>query len=214
MPPSISPHRIIIFESPEEKAAWLDAGASLDAATPEVRGVASRFVEEAKRVFGKGLLHLARKTFWSFLVEQIARWVRDHIAYARDPGGREEFADSATIIRRAYDDCDGKARLFVALIRAIGAPLRARIRPVMPTIRHRREFVHVQAEVGFPGSELDPRANAEGYLLVELILKGVELGQDPETGPRDAAGHHLIANPHSSYAGPGSGKDVQARDRK
>ena len=174
--------RHVIFKGPVEKAKWLDAGASEDATEPELRRwAAHRFLYDARsQLFG-----LDR------IAHAVHRFVRDRIAYVHDWGGKEEFADSRTILARAYDDCDGKARLFVAIIRALGIPeLQARIRPVFKG----RDFVHVQAEVKFPGSEHDPRSFDGGWLLAELIVEGVELGDDPKKG-RDASGHYVMAGP-------------------
>lgn len=186
----VSEDRIVIFEGPEEKAAWLDSAASLDATTPEVRAVAKKFVDDVARSMPK--TPRTSPAFLSALAHEVHHWVRDHLAYEHDPGGREEFADTATILTRGYDDCDGKCRAFVAIIRAIGAPLEARIRPIFDSTR---DFVHVQAEVRWPGSEREKGASPGGWLLAECILKGVELGEDPEQAPRDASGRRILAGP-------------------
>jgi hypothetical protein len=54
-------------------------------------------------------------------------------------------------------------------------------------------FVHVQAEVRWPGSVRDPRADNDGWILAELILRGVELGQDPMAAPRGPDGKFVCA---------------------
>lgn len=176
--------RKLAFKTLEEKARWLDANASLDAAMVRVRELAGRF-----RAAHHDPEELARS---------IHRWVRDSIRYVSDtakvakwrpnPEG-EEFADSETIIARDFDDCDGKSRLFVALCRAAG--IEARIRPVFT--RHPFDFVHVQAECRWPGSESLPEAEAGGWLLAELILRDCKLGQDPDTVPRGKDGKRLLA---------------------
>ena len=130
----------------------------------------------------------------------IQRWVRDNIRYIYDfritQGTRgEEFADTPSTIRRGYGDCDDKSRVFVALVRAAERirPLgvQARIRPVFK--RHPLEFVHVQAETRWWGSEIHPEAMPGGWLLCELILAGGEIGQDPDTLPRNSSGQRMIA---------------------
>src|SRR4029077_1036880 len=107
----------------------------------------------------------------------------------------EEFADSETILERGYGDCDDKARLFVALVRAAEAlvPLstQARIRPVFRP--HPFEFVHVQAESRWWGSSHNPAALPGGWLLTELILAYCEIGQNPDELPRGPNGQRLIA---------------------
>src|SRR5580765_698551 len=122
--PSSSTGREIIFRTLEEKARWLDAAASFDALRKGIQRVASRFTSEPRAEIRTRNIH---------------RFVRDRIHYERDfqlsrnqPG--EEFADSPTVLRRGYGDCDDKARLFVALMRAaeLVRPLgtEARIRAV------------------------------------------------------------------------------------
>jgi hypothetical protein len=183
------------FETLDEKAAWIDAAASLDAHQRPVQDLARRM-----------------RLSWGPSAEQIARgahrWVRDNVRYVRDtakvpfwrpdPAG-EEFADSTTILRRGFDDCDGKARLFVALVRAVGIvgaagdqPIEARIRPVF-TPAPRRDFVHVQADARWPGSEKIDTSQPGGWLLAELILKDCPLGGDPDKMPRDASGRRVLA---------------------
>jgi hypothetical protein len=128
------------------------------------------------------------------------RFVRDKIHYEKDfqvsRGARgEEFADSETTVRRGYGDCDDKARLFVALMRAaeITKPMgtQARIRAVFR--KHPLDFVHVQAEVRFPGSKRTRTADDDGWILAELILKGCELGQNPDEMPRGPKGERILA---------------------
>lgn len=53
-------------------------------------------------------------------------------------------------------------------------------------------FVHVQAEVRYPGSEHEPNAQPGGWLLAELILRGCALGQDPDTCPTFADGRRVL----------------------
>jgi transglutaminase-like putative cysteine protease len=141
--------RTVVFRGPDEKAAWLDAMATLDARLPETRALARRFAT-ARYADPNDLGMVAR---------QIARFVRDSIRYVRDPAG-EEFSDSDRILLRGYGDCDDKARLFVALCRSVG--IAARTRPCFEG----DDFVHVQAEVFIDGS----------WQVVELIVKDLEVG--------------------------------------
>jgi hypothetical protein len=115
-------------------------------------------------------------------------WVRDRIGYARDRDAagtrREVFADSVTVLRGRVDDCDGKSRLLVALVRALERPdlLRARIRPVFPAPD---DFRHVQVELAWPGVP---------WQVAEVTIAGVGIGEDvrrvhpsgryPLAGPR------------------------------
>jgi hypothetical protein len=178
--------RVIAFKNDTEKARWLDAAASLDSLRSRIEQVAARFTWEDDPETRTRAIH---------------RFVRDSIRYQQDyrvstgqPG--EEFADSETVLFRGYDDCDGKARLFVALMRAAEriAPLHteARIRPVFSKA-HPLEFVHVQGEVLFPNSRRIPTADPEGWVIAELIIKGCELGQNPDDCPRGPRGERILA---------------------
>lgn len=174
----LSTARILSFSTLGEKAAWLDSAASLDTSLIYMRNFAKRFANIADT---------ERRA------REIQRWVRDNIHYVQDyriieklPG--EEFADSEAILRRGYDDCDGKSRLFVCLCRLCG--IESRIRPVFS--RHPLDFVHVQAEVRWPRSEILHYAEPGGWLLAELILKNCEIGMNPDDMPRDANGKRMI----------------------
>lgn len=177
------------FGSLEDKARWLDAAASLDSHQDLVVRCARDLLD---RLVRPGAETVARA---------VHAFVRDSIRYVPDtrkmpfwrphPEG-EEFADSESILTRGFDDCDGKARLFTSIVRAIGAlspglVLLARIRPVFHRVP--REFYHVQAECRWPGSE---RVSPSGWVLAELIVKGVSLGADPDSGPKGPTGKRVI----------------------
>lgn len=175
--------RVVRWKTLEEKAKWLDGAASLDATERFVRDFAQRRFLMWPTAEGRA--------------RAIQHYVRDELAYVHDFRGTimqpgEEFADSEDIIKRGYDDCDGKSRAFVALCRVLG--IDARIRPIFKEHPHR--FVHVQAEVRWPGSSSDPRSGPGGWLLAECILQNVEIGDDPMRQPK-VDGRHPIANDHS-----------------
>jgi transglutaminase-like putative cysteine protease len=154
------------FRGPDEKAAWLDAMATLDARLPETRALARRFA----------MGRYADPNELGALAREFHRFVRDSIRYVRDPAG-EEFTDSDHILLRGYGDCDDKARLFVALCRSAG--IAARTRPCFIG----DDFVHVQAEVLLSKSEEGAACFREspdcGWCLSELIVKGIDLGEGP-----------------------------------
>lgn len=167
------------FERPIDKAKWLDTQASYDATLPEVQTLAYRFVNARSPGDYEGLLR------------DFQRFVRDSIRYVVDPDNGdddgEEFDDSADILARGYDDCDGKGRLFCALCRSVG--IFCRIRPFFQG----DHFTHVQAEVAYPGVQNNPLCQDNGTLLVELIIQGVELGEDPaKVGKRDLVTGELL----------------------
>lgn len=149
--------RPLEFKSSDDKARWLDAEATLDASSPRLQRFATLIAARSVN---------APVTFFSL--------ARDGIRYLpdRDPQGQraEELRDSLSILRRGYDDCDGKVRLFVALCRAIG--VRARVVPVYNGDR----FVHVQAEVaGVPGWQ---PTEDDGWTRVELTVAGWAPGME------------------------------------
>lgn len=157
----------VTFLDDHAKAAWLIRAAERDACCPSVVSAALAFCGLAPEVRAAA----------------IQAWARDSIRYVRDPYWQEEFADSETVLRRGWDDCDGKARVFVAV--CLAACLDARIFPVFDA---GGSFVHVQALVRWPGSSTRPDARAGGWVLAELTLAGVQLGQGVEHARRDAAG--------------------------
>jgi transglutaminase superfamily protein len=188
--PDHSQGRVIGWPNLIEKANWLDGAASLDALRRGITNVASRFCNMPS---GESR------------TRAMQRWVRDHIRYTSDyrvsqQSRGEEFADSESIIERGYGDCDDKARLYVALVRAaeglVPLSTSARIRPVFKT--HPLEFVHVQAESRWWGSATNPAALPGGWLLTELILAHCEIGQNPDELPRGPNGQRLIAGGHQS----------------
>ena len=170
-PEGDSTRRPMTFESLAAKARWLDAAASLDARNPHIRELAIRFQK------ARGANDLGG------VATDIHRFCRDSISYCYGPS-HQEFADAWTILTRpggACDNCAGKSRTFVALCRAIEVDAR-----IVPNFRQPDEFNHVQAQVRYPGSETDPRAEAGGWLRAELIVQGVPLGAGPEAGTRIA----------------------------
>ncbi len=106
------------------------------------------------------------------ITREIFRWVRDGIRYQRDPGLHEEFATAAQVLRRGWDDCDGKVRLAVALLRALG--IEADVNPKWKG----GYLTHVQLRVRFPGSH-KVAGNVAGWIVGELTIRGAELTQDP-----------------------------------
>ncbi len=186
--------RDLRFMLPHDKARWLDGRASLESEHPTIRAFASR-VTEARREDGP-----------SAIANSLQVFVRDSIRYVKDsPNGEEELLDDApTVLERGYDDCDGKSRLFVALVRAADRALRSKRGPferggpylearIRPVFTRAEDFVHVQAEVRWPGSKTWPNADREGWVLAEVIVLGCGLGQDPLSIKRGPDGKLPIA---------------------
>jgi hypothetical protein len=180
--------RLVHFADTHEKARWLDAAASLDAGTDFVRSLARRLVGD---VLADGRTNADTKG--QRIAEHLHRIVRDEIGYERDrhEGKRREvFADSQTVVQRGYDDCDGKSRLLVALVRALERPdlIQARIRAVFP---EPDDFRHVQAELRWPGV---------AWRLGEVTIAGVGLGEDPKR-LRRPDGSYPLAGPRRTLPG-------------
>lgn len=125
---------------------------------------------------------------WLAIVRTIFQWVRDGIRYQHDPNRQEDFSDAVTILRRGYDDCDGKVKVAVALMRALG--IEADVNPVW-----RDGYLsHVQLRVKFPGSLRVP-GNVDGWIYGEMTVRGAELAgnpyaiaSNPETGKLPLSG--------------------------
>lgn len=175
------------FPNARAKAARLSALAWEDTRNPVIRPVLDHVVRQL-RSWAVRLPPGVYPSSGAAIAWTIHNFVRDCIRYVRDPidprtGRREEqFADPGVVLRRGYDDCDGKARLVVAL--ALVAGLGARIRAVFRV----GDFVHVQAELRWPGSDRYPNAQPGGWVVSETILLGVPLGNGAEAGLRDAYG--------------------------
>ena len=171
IPPKSAP-RLVAFDD-EEKAKRLDAAASMDAANIAVRQLAAAVA--------------GAKSSPEEAATRVLRFCQTRIAYAGDTArtaaatakygpepGVEELADTMTIVRRGFDDCDGKARVCVALLRSRG--IEARIRPV----RQVGQFTHVQAEARWPGSDRHPLSqDDEGWIMLEPTAREALLGEGP-----------------------------------
>jgi transglutaminase-like putative cysteine protease len=114
---------------------------------------------------------------WKGIATEVHRWVRDGIRFQRDPAKREEFAPAATILSRRWDDCDGKARLAVALLKSLGIDAE-----IVPIWSAEGNLVHVQYRVRWPGSQSDPKSR-NGWLIGETTVQAAELGEDPKDVP-------------------------------
>ena len=158
-PAAITRERVS-FDDAFAKGRWLGEAAARDSELP--------FVAWASHVIAPTNDPVA-------CAELLFLYCRDAIEFVDDPGDFETFESSDVILERGYDDCDGKARCFVAMCLARGIP--ARIRAILDDPD---DFYHVQAEVKLPGSEILPGALPNGWLLCEFTLPYVELGQGGE----------------------------------
>jgi transglutaminase-like putative cysteine protease len=171
----VTTERVVTFATQEEKARYLDGRASVEAIHPRVGQLATdiyRAVEGDPDAFSRG----------------VTEWITTFIKYVPDgkgPNGErvkpegEEFASSATILARGFDDCDGMSKLFVALHRALGFPAR-----IVPAYRG-PGFAHVMAQTRNVRSH--PRMLPGGWVEVELTLgPSHPFGYGPEDAPKGA----------------------------
>ncbi len=152
--------------SPEDKWAFLKDAPAHDAQHQQIRELSGH------------LMAAASGNPWRFvtLAQSVARdWIKQVTDTVRI--GREDIAgltrvptpnDAVDALRRGVDDCDAKARLFVALCLAAGVP--AEIQPWWSKSQP-RDLMHVSAKV-FLGHKWRP---------IELTLSRArldELGTD------------------------------------
>lgn len=162
--------------SDREKWAFLERAPARDAADPVIQDVARSLWRVALGTGETG--ERARRAF-AHLAHALAR---DCVRYETDTKrtGGEDIAGftrrqghTLEALERGKDDCDAKARLFVALCLAAG--LRARMVPRWEgeTLRH------VSAAVTIGGREL----------AVETILARARLGEVAEQVPYEKGAH-------------------------
>lgn len=115
---------------------------------------------------------------------------RDGIRFVRDTArvGSEDIAgytrqprpgDATEALRRGVDDCDAKARCFVALCRAVG--IKAKMMPLWRELPDGPMLQHVFAAVDLAGQ----------WLPVELTLARARPGDWPTKVPKETSGKWL-----------------------
>lgn len=150
----MNPRALTWFGTLAEKASWMDAAATLDAADPTVQRI-------ARLIVGRAVEPRER-------AELLHRFVRDRLWYSRDPYGIETTPAARVALSEGTEDCDGKVRVLVALVRALRDPrLSARLRSVW----RGQQFSHAQAEL---------RAGDGPWRLAEVIVRGVGVDQAPD----------------------------------
>lgn len=142
------------FDTLEQKAQWMDASASVDALDP--------FVISLAKIITAGT---EDPIVW---LRRLHEWTRDRVRYSADPWGIERTPDTRVTCEEGTEDCDGKVKAFVALVRALRTPrIDARVRSVW---NDRGDFFHVQAEV---------RVGSGAWRLVELTIQDAQIGERP-----------------------------------
>ena len=149
----------VIFMTAEEKACYLDGAAREEASLPEIKALAA----------------VVKRCPYPQRAQELFDFVRRNVDYRLDPDG-EEYEDSVTGLIEGQDDCDGTAKILVAL--CIAADLEACVRAVMRP--GDTQVDHFQAMIRWPGSTSHPNALPGGWLLADTTLEGVALGQGAE----------------------------------
>ena len=163
------------FRTDQEKWRYLERAPELDKSDPRVAALA-RNLWEAADADPRAFAELAHA------------YCRDVVLYMVDSEqfGEEDIAPAGKlgdVIVRLVDDCDAKARLFVALCLAVH--LEAEMVP------HWQGGIlaHVSARLKVSG-KWSTRLHFSGkWLPVELTLARARLGETPHDVPHDVTGH-------------------------
>jgi len=152
------------MRQPEElrKWAYLLAAPHADVRSPELRRRARALAIAAgdrPHIYVALAAALARDGI-RFVRDRDRTGAEDIAGYTREPGP----SDAVDALVRGEDDCDAKARLFVALCLAMG--IRARMAPIWTDDGR---LQHVYAEVRLDGA----------WQPVELTLARARVGDDP-----------------------------------
>lgn len=121
---------------------------------PIVRATAERVIRDAGAATGS-LAALAA----------LHRFVADRIGYERDPAGIEQLATARRTLDKRREDCDGKATLLAALVRAVGHPAQIAFRAISTNRFTPRRFVHVFNVARFEGRTIPMDATYAGTPL-------------------------------------------------
>lgn len=156
------------FANDRDKWAFLEGASKLDALDPRVRELASHLWEASG--------HQPRE--FAALAQS---YCRDVVRYMTDTDqyGGEDIAPAGRVgdvIESLVDDCDAKARLFVALCVAV------RIEARMVAHWTGAELSHVSAAARIGGKEIP----------VELTLARARLGENPKDVPKEVTGHWAL----------------------
>lgn len=170
----------------EDKWSYLEQIPEVDSHHPRIRSLADILTLAAN----------GNTIRYAQLAMTIARdWIRQTSDVNRTGGEdiagltREPRSDDAIdALKRGEDDCDAKARLFVALCLAGGIPAKMAGKwtkaPISESTPNGRTLVHVSAEVQLNG-KLWP---------VELTLSRARLGETGESVPKEIdTGHWRLA---------------------
>ena len=170
----------------EEKWQYLKTIPAEDAKHPEIEKLASALRQASGGSASRfaQLAHCVARD-WIHQVSDVSRTGGEDIAGLTRP---PTMNDAIEALRRGEDDCDAKARLFVALCLAGGVAARMadRWQPTAKseTTPNGRTLTHVSAEVHLNGA----------WRPVELTLARARLGELGDAVPKEAkTGHWMLA---------------------
>lgn len=173
-------HRRHVWASPKAKADHLQELAAGDSREPEVRAVAAKIWADAERkaklAAGRGVMPQNGAVEW-WAIRDIYELTTNAVRYVSDTGG-EVWAHTMEVLRSRADDCDGKARAFVALVKALPKRTPRRVLTdawVVPHFDAAGQFVHVSAAA---------RIGMSDPIEVELTVPGLPFGAKPPRGWR------------------------------
>lgn len=91
-------------------------------------------------------------------LEALYRFVRDRVAFRRDVYGVETLQAPRVTLQQMAGDCDDRAILLAAMLRAVGSPATVRFRVIAADPRRASRFTHVyvMARLGGRDIALDP----------------------------------------------------------
>jgi hypothetical protein len=177
-----------------KKWAFLRDAPAQDAKTPEIKHIAA----------WAGLMVKNFACPWWSRVHVLHAIARDCISYKTDVSrvGREQIdgftdpqgpADASLV--RGLDDCDAKARLFVALCLASNIPAEMVPLPSAGAIEAGQNLGHVYARVWMPRRIVEKNSVRESptdfaWHTTETILSRAIVGCDPMETPKECAGPH------------------------
>jgi len=157
-----------------QKWRFLAAAPHLDCRDAKIQKLAARLLECAQRdpVRFANLAQCVARDNVRFVRDTARIGEEDIAGYTRVPGR----LDAVEALVRGWDDCDAKARLFVALCLAVGIPAR-----MEKIVNRAGALQHVYGLVELDGA----------WLPVELTLRRARVGDDPYTVPKEVDGQWL-----------------------
>lgn len=133
--------------------------------------------------YNKDIQSLVKRRNWNQLheykkIEQIYYFVRDEIVFGYN---RDDSIPASMVIKDGYGQCNTKAVLFMALLRAVGIPCRLHgfyidkklQKGAIPGYLYKlspNEIVHTWAEIYYEGNWID----AEGVILDRSYLANIQ----------------------------------------